>query len=300
MVLEDIFIDIALNADQKTVIICDRGVMDGSAYTDENVWQALLDETAWNTIQLRDRRYEAVIHMVTAADGAEEFYTDQNNEARYESKAMAIELDKKLINAWVGHPHFSIIDNKELGFQKKIDKCVETVCKYIGLPTPTSFYKKFLLRVTGHFELLSCNLPKKIKLEYFQIEEVFLITTGDMVENFLRKAGKNDSFTYSHEMRSYQSGERIEKRRQISAREYIELLEQSKDPKRKTLKKVRQCFIYEQQYFLVETFMNVDCQPSLLRIETTKEHKELAIPSFLDVIREVTHDHNYVGSKMAE
>jgi len=25
----------------------------------------------WSTIQLRDRRYEAVIHMVTAAQGAE-------------------------------------------------------------------------------------------------------------------------------------------------------------------------------------------------------------------------------------
>lgn len=116
MLLEDIFIDIAMNADQKTVIICDRGVMDGSAYTDENTWQALLDETAWNTIQLRDRRYEAVIHMVTSADGAEEFYTSQNNEARYETVPMAKELDKKLINAWVGHPHFSIIDNKVSGF----------------------------------------------------------------------------------------------------------------------------------------------------------------------------------------
>jgi hypothetical protein len=38
MILEDIFVDIAINADGKTVIICDRGVMDGSAYTDENVW----------------------------------------------------------------------------------------------------------------------------------------------------------------------------------------------------------------------------------------------------------------------
>ena len=38
MVLEDIFIDIALNSEVKTVIICDRGVMDGSAYTDENIW----------------------------------------------------------------------------------------------------------------------------------------------------------------------------------------------------------------------------------------------------------------------
>lgn len=51
--------------------------------------------------------------MVTAADGAEEFYTDVNNEARYETKVQAVALDKKLINAWVGHPHFSIIDNKD-------------------------------------------------------------------------------------------------------------------------------------------------------------------------------------------
>ena len=38
MVLEDTIIDIALQCDQKSVIICDRGVMDGMAYTDENVW----------------------------------------------------------------------------------------------------------------------------------------------------------------------------------------------------------------------------------------------------------------------
>jgi hypothetical protein len=87
--------------------------------------------------------------MVTSADGAEEFYTSQNNEARYETVPMAKELDKKLINAWVGHPHFSIIDNKVSGFQKKVDRCVDTVCRYIGLPNKTSFYKKFLLRAKG-------------------------------------------------------------------------------------------------------------------------------------------------------
>jgi len=93
MSLEDIFIEIALSNEEPTIILCDRGVMDGSAYTDENVWQALLDETGWSTIQLRDRRYEAVIHLVTAADGAGEFYTDSNNEARYENAEDAIKLD---------------------------------------------------------------------------------------------------------------------------------------------------------------------------------------------------------------
>ena len=85
--------------------------MDGMAYTNQQVWQALLDETAWSTIQLRDRRYEAVVHLVTAADGAAKFYTGDNNQARYETVEEAIVLDKKLINAWVGHPHFTIIDN---------------------------------------------------------------------------------------------------------------------------------------------------------------------------------------------
>lgn len=83
--------------------------------------------------------------MVTAADGADEFYTNTNNAARYENVKEATDLDKKLINAWVGHPHFSIIDNKEGGFNNKIDRCLDRVFKFIGLPTPSSYYKKFLL-----------------------------------------------------------------------------------------------------------------------------------------------------------
>lgn len=70
MILEDVFLEIALHGDSKAILICDRGVMDGQAYVTDQVWQALLDETAWSTIQLRDRRYECVIHMETAANGA--------------------------------------------------------------------------------------------------------------------------------------------------------------------------------------------------------------------------------------
>lgn len=38
MVLEDTFLETALSCDQQVVILCDRGVMDGMAYTDENIW----------------------------------------------------------------------------------------------------------------------------------------------------------------------------------------------------------------------------------------------------------------------
>jgi hypothetical protein len=50
MALEDTFLEAALSCKQQVVILCDRGVMDGMAYSDSNVWQALLDETGWSTI----------------------------------------------------------------------------------------------------------------------------------------------------------------------------------------------------------------------------------------------------------
>jgi hypothetical protein len=70
--------------------------MDGSAYVDEDDWQALMDDLGTNTTQLRDNRYDAVLHLVTAADGAEEFYAGINNEARYESVEQAKEKDQRL------------------------------------------------------------------------------------------------------------------------------------------------------------------------------------------------------------
>ena len=104
--------------------------------------------------------------MVTAADGAAQFYTGLNNEARYETVEEAIALDKKLVNAWVGHPHLSIIDNLDQnGFKGKIDRCVDAVCKIIGLPTPQTHHKKFLLiTLPGMFDI---NTPNSIKKEVF-------------------------------------------------------------------------------------------------------------------------------------
>lgn len=38
MELEDIFIEIAKSSDKHCIILFDRGVLDGNAYTNENVW----------------------------------------------------------------------------------------------------------------------------------------------------------------------------------------------------------------------------------------------------------------------
>jgi len=50
-----------------------------------------------------------------------------------------------------------------------------------------------------------------MKVEVFQVEQTFLKTS--VGESILHKVGKNDSYTYSHEMRYDIKGENIQKKR---------------------------------------------------------------------------------------
>ena len=96
---------------KPAVMLCDRGPMDGAAYMSEDDWNQLLEKRGIETTDLRDKRYNAVFHMVTAADGAAPFYTLENNATRSESPDEARDLDKRTQQAWVGHPHMYVFDN---------------------------------------------------------------------------------------------------------------------------------------------------------------------------------------------
>ena len=65
------FLDIAqMVTEQSVVILVDRGLLDGSAYISKDNWQCLLDDMNCNVVMLRDNRYDGIMHLVTAADGA--------------------------------------------------------------------------------------------------------------------------------------------------------------------------------------------------------------------------------------
>lgn len=46
-------------------------------------WEKLMAITGWNSVELRDNRYNHIIHMVTAAKGAEGFYTTEVSDINY-------------------------------------------------------------------------------------------------------------------------------------------------------------------------------------------------------------------------
>lgn len=187
--------------------------MDGKAYVSENVWQAIMDENNWNEIYLRDTRYDAIIHLVTAADGADKYYDSDTNEARYEDSKQAIIVDKKLQKNWSGHSQLYLIDNTLPSFDEKIQKAVRTVLNLLGIPQTTIFNRKFLIYP---YKKEKITVP----YEEFSVYEFFLKSPENQQCKLIKK-GTQLTFSYTIETKEFVEDQTITKKRQISAREFL-------------------------------------------------------------------------------
>ena len=103
------------------VVLCDRGAFDGKAYISDDLWREVAYNTPSHSIneRLLCERYDAVLHLVTAAAGAERFYTLENNLARTESVEEARKQDIQTQKAWAPHPRLCVVDNAGNGGQAK-------------------------------------------------------------------------------------------------------------------------------------------------------------------------------------
>jgi CYTH domain-containing protein/predicted ATPase len=286
--MEDHFETLARASGKPVILICDRGIQDVSAYLSPDAWQALLDELNLSEVQVRDKRYDAVIHLTTAAKGAEQFYTTANNSSRTETLEQAKALDDKLIRAWTGHPHLRIIDNSG-SFDDKVNRTLAEIAAILGIPEPIETERKYLVEITG--ELSGC-----VENEIFQ---TYLLST-DETELRVRKRGQNGHYIYFLTSKKTLSGNsRIETERKITPSEYIQYLNQA-DPAKTTIHKRRKCFVWENQYFEVDTFVNPALPFPLLEIEGVENHEEIKFPPFIKVIEDVTDKREYYNSNLAK
>jgi predicted ATPase len=94
---------------ENSIILCDRGSLDGLAY-----WPGESDDffQSMNT-NLKDElaRYDAVIFFESAAKSGESIKS--NNPIRNESENAAIVIDDKLQKIWSQHPNFNLIHSAE-------------------------------------------------------------------------------------------------------------------------------------------------------------------------------------------
>lgn len=285
--LEDHFYNIAKAGDQPCVIICDRGTMDTAAYMSEESFHVMLDEENWNLVDLRDKRYDAIIHLVTAAIGAEKFYTTENNDVRRENLQQARDLDFKVLNAWIGHPRIRIVDNST-DFQNKISRIEQIICQAVGAPRPAKSERKFIVENFSSEALANSH----IKIEKFSVEQTYLTPRNDTEENFgynfVVRRGQNGQYTYTHSMiRQDVSDEKVILDRAISGREYLSLLKQS-DARRLTVKKDVQFFLYNNNVYELQKFTEPDIGLSILRTEVDANKKNINFPWFVTAKGEIS------------
>ena len=84
-------------------------------------WNDVLENMGINEISLGDEEYDQVIHLITAANGADKFFGSDTNNIRNESVEVARRLDERISNGWIGHGCLNIIDNSTDFGEKRIE-----------------------------------------------------------------------------------------------------------------------------------------------------------------------------------
>lgn len=278
--------------EEKILIVCDRGMMDNRAYMTELEFAAAMERIQANEVELRDS-YDAVFHLMSAANGAPEIYlkNKENNSARTETVERAAELDNKLISAWTGHPHLRVIDNST-GFENKMKRLISEIAGFLGEPEPYEIERKFLIEYPDLSLLESRDDCEKV-----EIIQTYL-KAGENEEVRVRQRGAKGSYIYFKTVKKKLTDTtRIELEERLSQAEYLKLLMDA-DTAMHQIRKTRYCLSYNSQYFEIDIYPFWKDQ-AIVEIELLSENEEIQMPAFLKVIKEVTDDEAYKNASLA-
>ena len=292
LALEDHFMRLASVCAKPVLIVCDRGAMDISAYIAPEEWDSICGEAGTNSNVLRER-YDAVLHLVSAADGAEQYYTTATNSTRYEKAdeeglRIARELDKKVIKAWTGHPHLRVINNHD-DFERKMQRVLREISNVLGLPQPVTEERKYLVEVTG-------ELPETIDSDILQ---TYLVSEPGTEVRLRRRSWPSGKVVNVHNTKKRTApGEQIETERQVENALYESLLQQA-DPYRQSISKLRQSFIWKGQYFELDTYRGLLEGLVILETKGIADAEDVNFPPFIRVIKEITGNKEYYNYNLA-
>nr|XP_018916959.1 PREDICTED: TRPL translocation defect protein 14 isoform X2 [Bemisia tabaci] len=294
--IENTFFELGESCPRDCLIICDRGTMDASAFVSKEQWEQMLLSNSWNPVELRDNRYNQIIHMVSAANGAEDFYSTEDHACRSEGVDIARQLDHSAASAWVGHPYFDVIDNST-DFENKICRMIASVCQKLGIDTGD----RLLVNARKRKFLVKGPLPDDACFPQFQDFDVehYYLQTNNIQQARLRKRGQKGHWTYTHTIRRPKvHGQVVEVKTQLTHRDYINMLAQ-RDDSHFTIYKKRRCFIHNNQYFQLDIYREPChsrcCGLILLETYSALEHDQLLerLPKFLTIVEEVTGNPAY-------
>ena len=275
--------------EKDVLVIYDRALMDDKAYISDEEFAATLAGFDGRTEKTVLAGYDAVLHLVTCAKGAE-FAYDLGNEARTESIEYAREMDDRTLRAWSGHPNLRIIDNA-INFEDKINRAIREIYRIVGQPEPMVRKRKYLSSMPDME-----NLAERYAAVPIDMVQTYLCMTNPCIERRVRRQKHGGDYMYFYtEKHIRPDGTKWDTEKPITEKDYNRYLLEA-DPELQSVDKTKYRFVYDSCRFEIDVYPFSADKAVMFRYS---ENDEAAIPPEIRVIREVTGDPDYKNKQLA-
>ena len=276
--------------EENILIIYDRALMDDKAYITDEEFAVTLAKFDGRTEKSVLAGYDAVLHLVTCAKGAE-FAYDLGNAARTESLEFAREMDDRTLRAWRGHPNLRIIDNSA-NFEEKINRAIREIYRILGQPEPMVKKRKYLVAMPD-----LAALTEKYNAVPLDMMQTYLVSAEPGFERRIRQQKDGADYLYFYtEKHIMPTGERWETEKHISEKEYVRYLMEG-DRELRPVYKTKYRFVYGDSRFELDVYPFSSDKAILFRYGETGDE---VLPPDIQVLKTVTGDPAYKNKRLAQ
>ncbi len=274
--------------EQNVLILYDRALLDDKAYITDAEFDWVISKFGL-TNEAVLAKYDAVIHLVTCAKGAE-FAYNLGNQARTESLDHAIELDDKTLRAWSAHPNLKIVDNA-VDFEKKIQRALREIYRIVGEPEPMDKKRKYLIAMPD---------MNRLVVNYgavpFEMMQNYLVETNPSIERRIRRQKNGPDYLYFYTEKHKMPDETYwDTERPISRKEYERYLLEA-DPALREVHKVKYRFNHGRSHFEIDVYPFSKDKAVMF---CYSDSDEVNIPPEIQILQEVTGNLNYKNKTLA-
>ncbi len=277
--------------EDNVLIIYDRALLDDKAYiTDEEFSQVIAQfgHTESDILQ----KYDAVLHLVSCAKGAE-FAYNFGNTARTESIEDARAMDDRTLKAWEQHRNLTVIDNS-VDFEEKINRAIAAIFRIVGEPAPLTTVHKYLIKMPDMEALREKFHPVRLRMM-----QTYLVNTSPNVERIVRQQATEQNTLYFYtEKRNKSESQRWETERPLSMKEYAKYLLEC-DTSMHPVVKTRYTISYKNQNFDIDIY-GFSNTKALMEIKVPSQDTPIELPPEIELIMDVTNNKNYKNRQLAQ
>jgi len=262
----------------KILVLYDGASLDIRSMCTKREFTTVCNKLAISIEEVRNS-YDAVFHLKSIAKWDNVLFDKLNNNNKIDS-SLAITLDDKIIDTWIAHANYRMIDCC-ISIEDKAKKLIHEIAKFLNEDERFYIEKKYLIRIPDISYLDKLGGCSKVKMTLTYLNgsseqcDIKLLLRDEDGKKFYQKIikGNNQKSTIS-----------------LNAEEYINELD-NKMLDRNPIVKYRYSFIYHSVYYKIDIFEDKDF--FILEVDLLNSHEPVQFPTFIEVLKDVSENPNY-------